>query len=101
MKKLVEWSGDHLDKDLVYQFIRAMSVYPVGTLIELESGKVGVVIESNPERPDKPVLNVFYNLNQRCYESPQVLDLDKSQCKESIKKSHDPDKININIADFV
>ena len=101
MKNLVKWSGDHLDRNLVYQFIRAMSIYPVGSLLELESGKLGVVVENNPAQPDKPVMNVFYNMKHRRYEPVEQIDLGKARCTEVIKRSIDPDKMNINIADFI
>ena len=40
--KLLEWSDFNFDKRLVEQFIRFIGIYPVGTLVKLESGLVGV-----------------------------------------------------------
>src|SRR5690606_40379022 len=47
LKKLLEWSGTHLDEKLVHRFIRSMGIYPVGTLVKLKSGKLAVVLENS------------------------------------------------------
>jgi HD-GYP domain-containing protein (c-di-GMP phosphodiesterase class II) len=47
-------SGTHLDPMLTYKFIECMGVYPVGSLVELNSGEVAVVIEVNPRYKLKP-----------------------------------------------
>lgn len=36
LKKLLEWSGTHLDPSLVKQFIRCLGLYPVGSLVLLK-----------------------------------------------------------------
>ena len=43
--KILEWSAFHFDRRLVEQFIRVIGIYPVGTLVKLESGLIGVVTE--------------------------------------------------------
>lgn len=101
MKLLLSMSGSHLDKSLVYSFIRCMSVYPAGALVELDDGRLGVVIESNPEAPNKPTLRVFYNIKNRHYEKPFILDLASSSTKKEIVKTIHPDEIGININDFL
>lgn len=75
LKKLVEWSVFHLDKDLVYDFIRCLSVYPVGTLVELSNQKVGVIIEANRRQPKLPRVRVFYDLKAADTQPPVELDL--------------------------
>ncbi len=38
LRKLFEWSEHFYDKQMVQQFIRCVGIYPVGTLVRLESG---------------------------------------------------------------
>ncbi len=101
MKLLLSLADNHFDKALVYSFIRCMSVYPVGTLVELTNGRLGVVIESNLETPNKPRLRVFYNLKHKHYEKPQVVDLARSQANLDIVKTWHPEELGISIDEFL
>jgi len=40
MKILSRLGGEELDINLVYDFIRCMSVYPVGTMVELSTAQL-------------------------------------------------------------
>ncbi|MBL8507509.1 MAG: HD-GYP domain-containing protein, partial [Chitinimonas sp.] len=42
LRKIFEWSKTHLDPDLVKAFTRCIGIYPVGTLVLLESGRLGI-----------------------------------------------------------
>jgi HD-GYP domain-containing protein (c-di-GMP phosphodiesterase class II) len=60
LKKLLEWSGDHLDGELVQFFIRALGIYPVGSLVRLSNGKLAVVVEQQEDLL-KPIVRVVYD----------------------------------------
>jgi HD-GYP domain-containing protein (c-di-GMP phosphodiesterase class II) len=53
------------DKDLqheyIAQFIRMLGIYPVGSVVEMEDGSMGVVSASNEEWPLKPVVTIVRN----------------------------------------
>lgn len=99
MKLLVSMAGTHFDKELVYSFIRCMSVYPVGTLLELDNGLLGVVIEANIEAPNKPLLRIFYNLAQKLPEKPVELDLTKDE--HEILRTWHADELGMDISGFL
>ena len=101
MKRLVKWSNNHLDKTLVYHFIRCMSVYPVGTLVELNNGKLGVVIETKTNTPDSPVVRVFYNARHNHYEHTKVIDLSKTNTETHIINTRDPKELDIDLHEFL
>ena len=61
LKKLYEWSSYHFDRDLVQQFIRCVGIYPVGTLVRLESGLIGVVLQNGEKNLLEPVVRIVYN----------------------------------------
>nr|WP_281349805.1 HD-GYP domain-containing protein [Marichromatium bheemlicum] len=65
LRKLLEWSRFHFDADLVQRFIRCLGIYPVGSLVRLESGLLGVVVRSGRKGPLQPVVRVFMNATQR------------------------------------
>ena len=44
LKKIFEWSPVYLNRDLVERFITHVGIYPIGTVVRLESGLIGVVV---------------------------------------------------------
>ncbi|TVP56788.1 MAG: HD-GYP domain-containing protein [Halomonadaceae bacterium] len=101
MKKLLEWSGHHLDGKLVAQFIRCLGIYPVGSTVLLDSGRLAVVIENNPEDQRLPVVRVFYHARLRQKIMVQTLDLSRPNAQDRIKQSVDPADYNADIRPFL
>ena len=77
LKKMLEWSSHHFDPQLVKVFIRAVGIYPTGTLVQLESKRLAVVIEQNEGNLLQPVVRVFYHAGKRYYIRPEIVDLSK------------------------
>ncbi len=94
LKKLLEWSDHHFDPALVQSFIRAIGIYPTGTLVRLESGRLGVVIEQNEEHLLEPVVRIFYHSKSQHYIPPEVIDLGKSQDRIASFESYEKWKID-------
>lgn len=81
LRKLLEWSKFHFSPDLVQTFIRALGIYPTGSLVRLESERLGVVIEQHPSHLLQPTVRVIYHAANRRYLPPEDLDLMHSQDK--------------------
>jgi HD-GYP domain-containing protein (c-di-GMP phosphodiesterase class II) len=79
LKKLLEWSAHHFDPALVQTFIRAIGIYPSGSLVRLASGRLGVVFEQNEDSLLEPVVRVFYHANNQHYIPPELVDLARTQ----------------------
>lgn len=67
--------SNHLDERLVNLFIKCMGVYPVGTLVELNSNKVAIVEERNVDDPTNPKVRSFYNAEKHNYLNTEDIDL--------------------------
>ena len=89
LRKLYEWSGDHFNKEVAYQFINAIGVYPIGTCVKLESGRIGVVVGST-ESAEQPVVRIFYDEKKRA--SVPVHDLDLFYTEDRVAQYADSDK---------
>ena len=100
LKRLLEWSGPHLDKKYVQAFIKAMGIYPVGSLVELDTGMVGVVIEES-EHSLQPVIKLIYNLKHNEYCNVERHDLSQARCPWHIVKVVDPEPLGIRVSDFL
>ena len=75
LRKLLEWSRHHFDPVLVQQFIRCVGIYPVGTLVRLESGRLALVVEPGEQGALYPVVRVVFDASARRYLTPHDLDL--------------------------
>jgi len=98
LKKLMEWSHSHFNPTLVHMFIRCLGVYPIGAMVELDSGLVGIVIEQNEVNLLKPKLKIIYNAKHLGYVAAHELDLEKSD--DFIKSAIEPKKYQINPTTF-
>ncbi len=101
IKKLLEWSDDHLDRNLVNHFIRCIGIYPVGSLALLESGRLGVVIESNEFDQRLPTVRVMYHTKFRSYIKTEVINLAHPKVQDRIVKTIDPNEYQIPVKDFL
>jgi hypothetical protein len=77
LRKIYEWSKFHFSPTLAQEFMRCVGIYPVGTLVLLESGRLGVVIEPHETSLLTPKVNVFFSTKNQAYIKPQTLDLSK------------------------
>lgn len=101
LKKLVEWSGSHLDPELVKQFIRCLGLYPVGSLVLLESGRLGVVVEANESDQRLPKVRVMYHTKFRMPITVDVIDLARPGTQDRILKAVDPAEYVIDVRKFL
>ena len=58
---MYEMRDKDLDSEYLAQFIRMVGVYPVGSVVEMEDGSMGVVTASNDEMPLKPTVTIVRN----------------------------------------
>lgn len=67
--------SNHLDTNLVDHFIKCIGVFPIGSLVQLESKKLAMVEQRNNDSPIKPKVRSFYNVNLHQYLDAQYIDL--------------------------
>ncbi len=67
--------GRYFSETLVDKFIQALSTYPTGSLVELSSGEVGVVISQNPGLRLRPNVVLLLDLDKKPYASNPVVSL--------------------------
>lgn len=81
--RMVQWKG-HFDPEILNSFVRSVGIYPVGSLVQLESQRVAVVIEQNELALTRPVVRVFFSLRSRMPVPPALVDLSAQACKDRI-----------------
>lgn len=77
IKRMAEWKG-HFDPVVFQAFVKSLGIYPIGSFIRLESGKLGVVIEQGEQSLLKPKVRVFFSTKSQAYIKPETIDLARS-----------------------
>lgn len=75
LRLLYQWRGSLFHAPMVEHFIQAISVFPVGTLVELSSGEIAVVVAHNRVRRLKPRVLVLTGADHQRLPQPKPLDL--------------------------
>ncbi|MBA1261353.1 HD-GYP domain-containing protein [Stutzerimonas stutzeri] len=81
--RMAQWKG-HFDEELLQAFVKAIGIYPIGALVRLESGRIGVVLEQHPTSLLKPRVKVFYSVRLRQPIPIEVIDLEALAGKDRI-----------------
>lgn len=77
LRQLYAQGGSAFDPTLVAAFVRTVGVYPVGTLVLLESGHLAVVDELHQDKLLSPIVRVIYHGTRRQYVTPTRVDLSR------------------------
>lgn len=75
LESLILVRGEKFREPIVDQFVQCMGLYPVGSLVELNSGEVGAVIQQNQVRRLKPRLLILLAPDKSVERRPLTLDL--------------------------
>lgn len=75
VKKMYEWRDLEFQAELVEEFIQTVGIYPAGTLVELSSGEVAVVVAEYRTRRMRPKVMVLLDANKQPISDAKVVDL--------------------------
>ncbi|MDO8811343.1 MAG: HD-GYP domain-containing protein [Gallionella sp.] len=95
IRKMAEWSKGHFDQVIFQAFVKSVGIYPVGSLVRLESDRLGVIIEQTGKSLLTPKVKVFFSIKSNSRVAPEILDLSKPACKDKIISHEDPAKWDI------
>ncbi|MGI9133778.1 MAG: HD-GYP domain-containing protein, partial [Rhodoferax sp.] len=101
LRKIFEWSKFHFNVDLVQRFIQCIGIYPVGTLVRLQSGLIAVVVEECPSSLLRPTVRAVYDSQRGVALAPRDIALADSACAERIVSSEAASHWNIDARAFV
>ncbi len=92
LRKMAEWSKGHFDWTVFQAFVKSLGIYPVGSLVRLSSGRLGVVVEQTGKALTGPTVKIFYSTSSNMRITPQVVDLSRPSVSEKIAGREDPAK---------
>ncbi len=97
---MMKHSGTKFHPDLVKNFFSLIGVYPPGTLVELDTGEIALVIQASMLDIKRPQVEILYDKKGDKLEEPRIVNLlekdQKGKYKWSIVRSISPvDKFNL------
>ena len=94
LRNMAAWTKGHFDPKVFQAFVKCIGIYPVGSLVRLTSGRMGVVIEQTSKSLTTPCVKVFYSTKSNMRILPLVIDLSSPDTTEKIAAREDPAKWN-------
>ena len=83
--KMAEWTrAGKFDATVFRAFVDCVGIYPVGSLVRLQSQRLAVVVEHNPAAPLAPRVKVFYSIRSQVAMPAELLDLGHGGCRDRI-----------------
>jgi hypothetical protein len=96
-----------LDPILVKAFINLLGIYPVGTLVVLDTFELAIVSAANPnpEALSRPIVKIISDAKGNAIRPPLQVDLAVpdagGQFSRTIIKTADPDRYGITVGDYL
>jgi len=76
---LKRMSGIHLDPICVNALVTNIAVYPIGTIVKLNTGDTGIVVDTNRQHPTRPIVKVILNSRGQRVTNKHEVDLSKTK----------------------
>ncbi|MDX1561381.1 MAG: HD-GYP domain-containing protein [Gammaproteobacteria bacterium] len=83
IRQLHNLSGVEFPEEVVDQFVQAIGVFPVGTLVELNTGEVGIIIAQNRVRRLRPKIMLLLDADKNPLPTFKIIDLRNKLADES------------------
>ena len=88
IRELNTLSGVLFQKEMVEQFVQALGMFPTGSVVELNTGEVGIVVEQNRIRRLRPKVMLVLNAEKQPLAQHRTLDLRKCPSDQNDEKAY-------------
>jgi HD-GYP domain-containing protein (c-di-GMP phosphodiesterase class II) len=79
LMKMATWTKEgHFDERVFQAFVKSIGIYPTGSLVKLQSGRLAVVIEQSRGALLSPLVRVFFSTKSNEPIPVELLDLSKT-----------------------
>jgi HD-GYP domain-containing protein (c-di-GMP phosphodiesterase class II) len=100
LSRMASWTG-HFDKTILSAFVKTLGIYPIGSLLKMESGRMALVIRQNPHMLTRPVLKTFLYDTGGDILDTEIIDLSLPGATDSIRQRGGEDWLKFNNLDHL
>ncbi|TDY01651.1 HD-GYP domain-containing protein [Thiohalophilus thiocyanatoxydans] len=86
LKNMYEWISEDFEQDLVEQFIKCLGIYPVGSMVQLNLGQIGVVVSASEKSRLRPIVLLVINSKGERYVKPKLINLAHPRWRDGKQK---------------
>jgi HD-GYP domain-containing protein (c-di-GMP phosphodiesterase class II) len=107
LRRMSESAGKDFDPILLKAFINMIGVYPIGTLVELNTGEIGLVSENPKDRDGVyPLVTILIPADDQSYRRGETVDLSEREIpggsyKRSISKTYNPALFGVQPSEYI
>lgn len=107
LNQLYRYEYEAFGTDLIEAFIRCLGIFPVGSVVELDNGAIGVVVKTRPDARLRPTLRMVRTPDGQTYEKRLLVNLaeaspaDEYNPASRIARALTPARANIDLAPIV
>jgi putative nucleotidyltransferase with HDIG domain len=85
LRRMAEWGKyGQFDPQIFQAFVKSVGIYPIGSLVRMQSGRLGVVVDQNTKSLLSPKVKVFYSIKSGMRIMPEVLDTSHAAARDKI-----------------
>ena len=82
--QMASWQKGQFDTAIFQAFVKSLGIYPNGSLVRMQSGRLAVVMEQNPKSLVAPRVKVFFSTQTEMAITPELIDLAEPGCTDAI-----------------
>jgi len=75
LKNMYNWTEGNFDPELIQEFIKCLGIYPIGSIVELNQGQIGVVVGINEHTKLKPVILLVMDKDKQYLKMRKLINL--------------------------
>jgi len=100
LTRLYGWRGTDFAPDLVEQFIQCLGIYPIGSIVELNTAEIAIVITNEPRNRLLPKIEIILDPDKNPVYAPRIIDLanqDEQENSLRIMRTLENGALGINV----
>lgn len=75
MREILKNSAKSFDPEIVSIFLNTMAIYPIDSILQLNTGKIGIVVSANVGKPLQPIIKLIFDENSKRLGVPEYINL--------------------------